>query len=296
MEIGLIVNPSKETVFPDVRELVRWLSRRGCRVLAEDLPELTLGEVTPLERDELARSSDVVVVFGGDGTLLDAAHTMSRHDTPILGVNSGGLGFLTETTLDEVRASLERILEDGYDVQRRMMIEARVRGRDDGSLHALNDMVLSRFRLGRVMQLAAFVDGEFVTSYVCDGIIVSTPTGSTAYNLSASGPIVHPRLGSLILNPICPHTLTNRPLILPPESRIRLEVETEDECLLTADGQDGIGELSTGDVIEVGPSDREVTLIRSPERDFFTILRTKLGWGGKTSDPDAEGDATIDPG
>lgn len=296
MDIGLIVNPNKESVFPDVRELVLWMVEQGCRVLAEDRASLGLDDVRHLSRDDLARSSDVVVVFGGDGTLLDAAHTMSRYETPILGVNSGGLGFLTETTLDEVQESLGRILEDGYDVQHRMMVAARVRGRNDASLHALNDVVLSRFRLGRVIQLAAYVDGEFVTSYVCDGMIVSTPTGSTAYNLSANGPIVHPRMGSIILNPICPHTLTNRPLILPPGSRVQLEVESDEECLLTADGQDRIGDLQDGDVIELERSDRQVTLIRSPERDFYNILRTKLRWGGKTSGPESQGDPPTDPG
>lgn len=295
MDIGLILNPSKESVFPDVRELVLWLQEQGCPVLAEEGSPLRLDDVRHLSRDELARSSDVVVVFGGDGTLLDAAHTVSRFDTPILGVNSGGLGFLTETTLGEVRESLGRILKDGYDVQKRMMIEAHVRDRNDASLHALNDMVLSRFRLGRVIQVAAHVDGEFVTSYVCDGMIVSTPTGSTAYNLSANGPIVHPRLGSIILNPICPHTLTNRPLILPPESRVRLEVESDEECLLTADGQDRVGGLEGGDVVELERSDREVTLIRSPERDFYNILRTKLRWGGKTSGTKSEEDTTPEP-
>jgi len=289
MRIGLIVNPAKKGIFSRVRGLVDWLHQRGCEVLLDGELGDALDRDGRLERHELAARSDVVVVFGGDGTLLNAAHAVSAHDTPILGVNSGGLGFLTETTLDEVRQSLERILSEGYDVQRRMMLSAEVVGREDAALHALNDMVVSRFRLGRVIQLAAYVDGGFVTSYVCDGMIVSTPTGSTAYNLSANGPIVHPRLESVILNPICPHTLTNRPLIVPPESRVRLEIESQDECLLTADGQERIGGLHRGDAIRLKRSRRSVTLIRSGERNFFNILRTKLHWGGKTSGGTSEG-------
>lgn len=284
MNIGFIVNPSKNKYFEGIGDLADWLIEQGSTVYVEDQDELpNLGGAQTRTREEIGRESDVVAVFGGDGTLLDASHEMIRFDTPILGVNTGGLGFLTETTMDEVRSSFERILSGDHDVNRRMMLEASAPGHD-GSLQALNDMVLSRFRLGRVFQVAAYVDESFVTSYVCDGMIVSTPTGSTAYNLSASGPIVQPDVESIILNPICPHTLTNRPLIVPPSSTVRLSIESDDPCVLTADGQDKITELGEGDEISVWKSDRKVTLISSGERDFYNILRTKLHWSGRASE------------
>jgi NAD+ kinase len=164
-----------------------------------------------------------------------------------------------------------------------MMLEA-TGSTSSEQLLALNDMVLSRFRLGRVFQVAAYVDDDFVTKYVCDGMIVSTPTGSTAYNLSANGPIVHSEVESIIINPICPHTLTNRPLIVPPSSEVRLRVESEDECLLTADGQDKITDLNDGDEVTIWKSDQSITLINPSDRDFYRILRSKLHWSGRTSE------------
>jgi NAD+ kinase len=281
MDIGFVVNPSKSEYFRGIGELADWLADQGHTVYVEDQDELPdLGAARPKSREEIGQMSDVVAVFGGDGTLLDASHEMVRFDTPILGVNTGGLGFMTETTMDEVRSSFERILSGDHDMHQRMMLEASAPGHE-GSLRALNDMVLSRFRLGRVFQVAAYVDDSFVTSYVCDGMIVSTPTGSTAYNLSASGPIVQPDVESIILNPICPHTLTNRPLIVPPSSTVRLSIGSEDRCVLTADGQDKMTELGEGDEISIWKSDRKATLISSGERDFYNILRTKLHWSGR---------------
>ncbi len=288
MKFGFIVNPSKNKYFQGIAELADWLIDRENTVLVEDQPELPeLGGTRTQSREELGRESDIVAVFGGDGTLLDASHEMIRFDTPILGVNTGGLGFLTETTMEEVRSSFERILSEDHEVHRRMMLEASVPGHD-GALLGLNDMVLSRFRLGRVFQVAAYVDDSFVTSYVCDGMILSTPTGSTAYNLSASGPIVQPEVESIILNPICPHTLTNRPLIVPPTSSVRLSIESDDRCILTADGQDKITDLGEGDEIDVWKADQKVTLISSDERDFYNILRTKLHWSGRAPEDRGE--------
>lgn len=281
MEIGFIVNPTKTEYFEGIEELVAWLTDRGNTVYFEEADELNeLGAARPMSRSEIGRTCDVVAVFGGDGTLLDASHEMVRYETPILGVNTGGLGFLTETTIDEVRASFERILAGEHEVHHRMMLKAGG-PEDDGTLQALNDMVLSRFRLGRVFQVAAYVDDSFVTSYVCDGMIVGTPTGSTAYNLSANGPIVHADVESILINPICPHTLTNRPLIVPPTSTVRLRIESDDECLVTADGQDKITGLREDDEISIWRSDRRVTLINPEDRDFYEILRSKLHWSGR---------------
>lgn len=284
MKVGLIVNPSKSTYFEVIENLVHWLKDRGSVVYFEERDGLReLGSAEPISREFIGRECDVAAVFGGDGTLLDASHEMVEHDTPILGINTGGLGFLTETAIDDVKGSFERILDGDYDINERMMLEAgHVNG--ETKLQALNDMVLSRFRLGRVFEVSAYVDDSFVTSYVCDGMIVSTPTGSTAYNLSANGPIVHSEVESIIINPICPHTLTNRPLIVPPSSDVRLRIESEDECLITADGQDKITELMEGDEITIWRSDDRLTLINPDGRDFYKILRSKLHWSGRTSE------------
>lgn len=285
MNIGLIINPSKEEVFEEIRDLITWLDEQGATVRYEESNGLEeMGPARPVDRDTIGRESDVVAVFGGDGTLLDASHEMVTYDTPIVGVNTGGLGFLTETTLDEIRDTFRRILEGDFELQKRMMLTASLLGEDHEPLLALNDIVLSRFRLGRVINVEAFVDDSFVTSYVCDGMIVSTPTGSTAYNLSANGPIVHGELESIIINPICPHTLTNRPLILPPDSTIRLVIESEDRCLFTADGQDKITDLGRGDEIEIETAEETVNLVSPEDRDFYNILRTKLHWSGQASE------------
>jgi NAD+ kinase len=284
MKIGLIVNPTKTEYFDQIKDLVAWLGEEGVEVLFEEGDGLTsLGDARSATRENIARQCEVVAVFGGDGTLLDASHEMVEQGTPILGINTGGLGFLTETSMDEVKQSFRSILNGNYDIQERMMLGAEG-PQNNGSLLALNDMVLSRFRLGRVFQVTAYVDDSFVTKYVCDGMIVSTPTGSTAYNLSANGPIVHADVESIILNPICPHTLTNRPLIVPPDSTVRLRIESEDECLLTADGQDKISELTAGDEVTVWKSSKKLSLIKPGDRDFYKILRSKLHWSGRTSE------------
>lgn len=288
MKIGLIVNPSKTHVFEPVRELIDWFREQPCNVYVEkDEPFADYDHLYAVERDTMASEADVVVVFGGDGTLLNASHLMAIHETPILGVNSGGLGFLTETTIDEMKPAIKRVLEGEFELQHRMMVSGERNGdhndNNQSPVHALNDLVLSRKKLGRVIQVAAFVNGDFVTSYVADGIIISTPTGSTAYNLSSNGPITHPQLDTMILNPICPHTLTNRPVMLPPDSIIELQVESSDECILTADGQDRIENLNQGDRLSIKQSRRTVSLILPEDRDFYKILRTKLHWGGRTT-------------
>lgn len=283
MKVGLIINPEKTGYFGRIRNLIQWLDDENHSVFVEKRNGLTNpGSARLVDRHELVEKSDMVAVFGGDGTLLDASHELVGHDVPILGVNTGGLGFLTETTIDDIQNTFNAIFREDYEVQSRMMLEASA---SDGNkqLFALNDMVLGRSRLGRVIEVGAQVDDSFVTSYVCDGMIISTPTGSTAYNLAANGPIVHSEVESVILNPICPHTLTNRPLIVPASSTIRLSIESEDECLLTADGQDKITGLNKNDEVRVWRTDNRITLISPGSRNFYHILRTKLHWSGRTS-------------
>jgi NAD+ kinase len=258
---------------------VKWLRQRGLRVVADE----EVGEVTgePSQpRAPLAREVDLVIVLGGDGTLLSVARAASDRPVPILGVNLGTLGFLTEITLDELFAALERVLAGEVRVEARMRLDVRAlrEGRELGRFLALNDAVLTQADLARMIDLETRADGGEVTTYHADGLIVATPTGSTAYSLSAGGPIVLPELEAFLLTPICPHTLTQRPLVLPHSSQIEICVRSRNEVQLTVDGQEGIA-LREGDVVSVCRSDHPVRLIASPFRSRFEILREKFHWG-----------------
>jgi len=224
----------------------------------------------------------VVLVLGGDGTFLRVARLVCKYEIPILGVNLGGLGFLTEITTDELYPMVERIMSGDYSIEKREMLYATIhRGSGDrmGDYVVLNDVVINKGAVARMVDLAIYVNGSHVTTFRADGIILSTPTGSTAYSLSAGGPIVYPTLPVTIVTPICPHTLTNRPLVVSNETRIRVKVLTDTtDVYLTLDGQLGVN-LRLGDVVEVRKSDTSVKLIKSPFRDYFTILKTKLMWG-----------------
>jgi NAD+ kinase len=258
---------------------VKWLQQRGLRVIADE----EVGEVTgepPQPRAPLAGQVDLVIVLGGDGTLLSVARAASDRPVPILGVNLGTLGFLTEITLDELFAALERVLAGEVRVEARMRLDVRAlrEGRELGRFLALNDAVLTQADLARMIDLETRADGSEVTTYHADGLIVATPTGSTAYSLSAGGPIVLPQLEAFLLTPICPHTLTQRPLVLPYSSHIEICVRSRNEVQLTVDGQEGIA-LREGDVVSVRRSDHPVRLIASPFRSHFEILREKFHWG-----------------
>jgi NAD+ kinase len=277
--VGVCLKPAQPQAAGAVRGLVKWLEQRGLRVIADE----EAGEVTghPSQpRSLLAGQVDLVIVLGGDGTLLSVARAVSDRPVPILGVNLGTLGFLTEVTLDELFAALELVLAGKARVEARMRLDVRAL-RDQGELGrflALNDAVLTKADLARMIDLETRADGGEVTTYHADGLIVATPTGSTAYSLSAGGPIVLPELEAFLLTPICPHTLTQRPLVLPHSSQIEICVRSRNEVQLTVDGQEGIA-LREGDVVAVRRSDHPVRLIASPFRSRFEILREKFHWG-----------------
>lgn len=224
---------------------------------------------------------DFVVVLGGDGTLLKAARLYGHRDAPILGINLGGLGFLTEISLDEVQILFERLLKGDYQTEERMMLNARIlrEGESMPALSFLNDVVINKGALARIIDLETHIGGQFLTSYRGDGLIVATPTGSTAYNLSAGGPILHPALNTIMLTPICPFTLTNRPIILKDDSVIDIRLGSKvSEVWLTFDGQVGYP-LQPGDVVRVQKAEKPLRLIKTPFKNYFEILRTKLKWG-----------------
>jgi NAD+ kinase len=280
--VGICLTPGQPQAAGTVRGLLKWLAERGLRVvLDEDAAEQTGGAGRP--RDALTGEVDLVVVLGGDGTLLSVARDSGERPVPILGVNLGRLGFMAEIALDEMFATLERVLGGEMKVEARMRLDVRARRgeRELGRWLALNDAVAANTSLARMIELEARVDGMEVTSYHADGLIVSTPTGSTAYSLSAGGPILDPRLEAFVLTPISPHTLTQRPVVLPATSRIEVRPSGQGgEVRLSVDGQTGIS-LRKDDCVEVVRSEHPVRLVVSPFRNHFAILREKLRWGAR---------------
>jgi NAD+ kinase len=223
----------------------------------------------------------MVIVLGGDGTLLSVARLVGVHEVPILGVNLGGLGFLTEITLEELYRVLERVIQGDFITDERVVLNAAVirRGERMAEFIVLNDAVINKGALARIIDLETTINEEYLTTFKSDGLIISTPTGSTAYNLSAGGPIVYPSLHCIIVTPICPHTLTNRPIVIPDDVEIRAILKTkQQEVILTLDGQQGFS-LEFEDVVEVRKAEGRILLIKSPYRHYFEVLREKLKWG-----------------
>ena len=264
------------------RELVGWTKAQGLAPLAEPSVAGVIG-ARAAEPHELTRSAQLIVVLGGDGTLLGAARQLGDRETPILGINLGALGFLTEIATDEARGTLSRVVAGEYEVDRRIALEAVVeRGADSDQaathFRALNDVVIAKRELGRMLELNVVADHKPFCSYRADGLIIATPTGSTAYALSAGGPIVFPNLRVLVLAPICPHTLSNRPVVLPDSFELEMRIKSDDHgAILTCDGQES-AHLGPSDVIRVHRAQHAVALVRSAH-PYFEIWRDKLHWG-----------------
>ncbi|MBN2284374.1 MAG: NAD(+)/NADH kinase [Deltaproteobacteria bacterium] len=276
-KIGIIANSEKENAVHQSERLRDWLVERGVQVFLDEETAGMLDLKGGIPRDRLASLTDMIIVFGGDGTLLRAARSIRKSQVPLVGINLGGFGFMTVINLGDMFNAMEMILKGDYQTSRRMMLEASV----DGVEHsALNDIVITRGSLSRMVVLETFIDGKYLTTYKADGLIISTPTGSTAYSLSAGGPIVKPEHYSIIITPICPHTLTNRPIMLPPEVTMTVVVMTPERGVsVTLDGQD-LFELRSGDRVMIRKSPYDIHLVDSPLHDYWEILRTKLGWGG----------------
>ncbi|HSZ19744.1 MAG TPA: NAD(+)/NADH kinase [Candidatus Acidoferrum sp.] len=281
--VGIISRPRREDIALVVPPLVKWLQAHGAEVACDSETGDCLGPVSvqTRKREELPACTDLLIVLGGDGTLLSAARLAAQRKVPILAVNLGGLGFLTTVSQDELYSILEEIFSDKHRVSERVMLEAEI-VRDGAVVRrqiALNDAVLNKGALARIMDLELHVDGEYVTTYKADGLILSTPTGSTAYSLAAGGPIVYPIVEAFVVTPICPHTLTNRPLVIPDSATIEVDFKAgEDAVFLTLDGQIGI-ELVRGDRIRVHMAAEKLLLIRPAKKTYYQVLRNKLKWG-----------------
>jgi NAD+ kinase len=289
--VGILARPDLVEAAPALRGLVSWLRQRGAGIAVEERTAALMHDeprdgwsVRPLL--EVAALADVLVVLGGDGTLLGASAALANREVPVLGVNFGSLGFLTEITLPELDVALAGVLEGTHAVEERRMLHAvvRRRGAPDDEAEVLNDVVVTKAALSRIIELDVFVDGAFVSAFRADGLIVSSPTGSTAYNLAAGGPILHPRLAAVVLTPICPHMLTNRPLVVSDDASIevRLRSGRDVEVFATLDGQRGFA-LAGGDSVTVTRSPRTLRLVKAPGRDYFEVLRAKLKWGEYTT-------------
>jgi len=280
--LGVVAKPDAAEAAGALRTLARWAARGGLPLLVEKeaadlVPDLHLAAA---RRTDLPTQVDLLVVLGGDGTLLSMARAVGDLGIPIVGVNLGGLGFLTATTLDQMVPALEAFLRGELVIEERMMLATRVRRNSEvvGTWLALNDAVITKAAMSRIINLAVSVEGQYATAYRADGLIISTPTGSTAYSLSAGGPILYPTMDGIVLTPICSHTLTNRPIVVPGTHRVEVTLLTPQEVMLTIDGQVGVP-LRERDVVEIGRAPSAIRLVRFPQKHFFSVLRTKLKWG-----------------
>lgn len=284
--IGLVAKTRLEGAAGVLAELAGWLEARGVRAVFENdtaaLVGLPPGRATA-SRDALPTSCDVIVVLGGDGTLIGMAGRIAQAgvDVPILGVNFGSLGFLTEITLPELHSSLESVLDGTAEVEQRMMLRSRTlrNGRVHADRLALNDVVITKGALSRIIDLSVSIGDQPVMRVRADGLIIGSPTGSTAYNLAAGGPIMHPAVDALLLTPIAPHMLTNRPIVIPGSSEVRVtpSMDDHDEVFVTFDGQSGHPLLSE-DIVSIRAAERPMHLVRASTRTYFEVLRQKLKW------------------
>jgi len=231
-------------------------------------------------REELSTRSDMIIALGGDGTLLAAARAVGDRGTPILGVNLGRLGFLTELKPKEIFPTLERIWQGNYSLEERMVLQVIISSQPEApTFYALNDLVIDKGSFSRVIQLETFINGESLSTFSADGLIISTPTGSTAYSLSAGGPIINPQMEAIIITPICPHSLSVRPMVISQGETFEVAVYSDhNSAMLTIDGQVGY-ELSSGDRVRTAKVDHKITLVHSTGQSFYQVLREKLKWG-----------------
>jgi NAD+ kinase len=284
--VGIVAKPGLTALSADLPLIAAWLEQRGVKAIfdAETAALTYPGRCAIVPRDELPRHVDLVLLLGGDGTLLGMADRIAQADLeiPILGVNFGGLGFLTEITYPELYPSLEAALAGTAVIESRLMLRAVVERADRVHVdrRVLNDVIITGGSLSRVVEFVVSVGGEFVASFHADGIIIATPTGSTAYNLSAGGPIVHPAVDAFVLNPIAPHTLTNRPVVIPASGDVLVQPLPRGEnvdAFVTFDGQAG-ERLYVNDLVRIQRAARPVRLVRASTRSYYQVLREKLRW------------------
>jgi NAD+ kinase len=285
--IGVVVKPHQPDALDTLCRLTEWLNQKeiqlvGQREIAHEQIERQTGcAVEIVKDDQLASSVDLILVLGGDGTMIATARIIGDAEVPVIGVNYGGLGYLAEFPIEELFTALESILSGEYKVQKRVMLAVELwRGEElITRSRVLNDVVVNKSALARIIEMEAYLDSQFVNRFRADGLIVATPTGSTAYNLSAGGPVIYPSMNAVVITPICPFTLSNRPIVVPDESMIEVRLMTDkEEVALTLDGQVGVP-LQVRDRIVIRKSRTTFNLVQPPNRNYFDVLRDKLKWG-----------------
>ena len=280
--VGVIAKIHTTGIREILKGLYQWLTERHVQVFFDQKTGSLLDEPKEIHsRAQIPSLVDLIIVLGGDGTLLSVARLIGGEDVPILGINLGSLGFLTEVALDEMYTCLEKVCRNEFTTTQRLLLQAEVRREEEliAEYRTVNDVVITKSALARIIDLRTCINDQYVTTYKADGLIIGTPTGSTAYNLAAGGPIIHPDMQALIMTPICPHTLTNRPIVIPDTSVVTITLNSENEdVFLTLDGQVGLA-IRYQDTVFVKKANHMISLIRSPQRNYFEVLRTKLKWG-----------------
>jgi NAD+ kinase len=285
--VGIVVKPHQQDVLKTLCQVVSWLSERGITLVSalkaesEQIERETGCAIEVLPADELAAKVDLMLVLGGDGTMIATSRLVGDSEVPVLGVNYGRLGYLAEFRIEELYPALETILVGKFAIEKRVMLTVELhRGWEQVSRNrVLNDIVINKGALARIIEIEALINEQFVNSFRADGLIVASPTGSTAYNLSAGGPVVYPSMNAIIITPICPFTLSNRPIVVPDESQIELRLKTPNEdVLLTLDGQVGLP-LKPEDRVLIRKSRATFNLVQPMNRNYFEVLREKLRWG-----------------
>ena len=278
--IGIICKIGRTEPLEILKDFLPWLREKGYEVFLDAETARAL-DTEGYSRSQIPSLADVIIVLGGDGTMLSVARLVGDKGVPILGVNLGGLGFITEVNREEIFSAMNKVLSGSCSEEERIMLTAMVyrHGEKIADFLVLNDVVINKGALARITDMETYVNNAYVTTFKADGLILSTPTGSTAYSLSAGGPILYPTLNSILLTPICPHTLTNRPIVLPDNVVIEVILRSASEdVFLTLDGQVGFS-LRNNDAIEVRKAEFKTKILIPCERDYFQVLRTKLKWG-----------------
>lgn len=284
--IGLIGKYDAPNMGGTLQELIDLLKRRSLRILLDEATGRQLGDhdLETASRDRIGQECDLAIVVGGDGSLLNAARSLSQYDVPLLGVNLGRLGFLVDVSPAEMAETIEQVLNGQYNEEQRFLLATTVerQGEHLSENDAFNDVSIHKSHVARMIELEAYIDNAFVATLRADGLIVSSPTGSTAYALSAGGPIIHPSLNAIVIVPVCPHTLSNRPLVINGDCEVEIVVKDagQSEVLVTCDGQISLG-LGRGDRLTIRKKPHPITLIHPLSHDYYDILRKKLHWGEK---------------
>lgn len=285
--IGIVLKPHQPDALKTICDLVTWLHERqieligGPEIERERIEHATGCSISEKPQHEIAASADLMLVLGGDGTMIATARMIGDRDVPVLGINYGGLGYLAEFRIEELYHALESILSGNFRVDKRVMLDVELKRGDESVTRnrVLNDVVINKSALARIIEIEAYLNQRFVNSFRADGLIISTPTGSTAYNLSAGGPVIFPSMNAVVITPICPFTLSNRPIVVPDDATIELLLKTDQEQVtLTLDGQVGF-ELNVEDRVEIRKSSVTFNLVQPSNRNYFDVLRDKLRWG-----------------